>query len=205
MDKYFARKFILRKNPGNFPINEYLTFDSLKQKPHRADGAIIFKRWLQPESLIKMIPPGQDHGFSPGRLTGKVEKDFSVSVAKINKSINIKAYKIKNGLSQSKSLKLFLRGARFIFTHLINLVTINFILKIKKLIFQVLNSIAQEIAPPKDEAICILSAESIDPHNLRLIIHSTHSTWHSCRSTTVRLRFWLICNYTFSSQQHTSN
>ena len=42
MDKYFARKFILRKNPGIFSINEYLTFYSLKQKPHRADGAIIF-------------------------------------------------------------------------------------------------------------------------------------------------------------------
>ena len=39
-------------------------------------GRKFFKRWLQPESLIKMILPGQDRGFSPGRLTGKVEKRF---------------------------------------------------------------------------------------------------------------------------------
>ena len=77
MDKYFARKFILRKNPGIFSINEYLTVALIKTKPHRADGAINFlESWLQPESLIKMILPGKDHGFSPGRLTGKVEKRF---------------------------------------------------------------------------------------------------------------------------------
>ena len=76
IDKYSARKFIFRKIPGISSINEYLTFSFIKRKPHRADGAKIFKRWLQPESLIKMILPGQDHGFSPGRLTGKVEKDF---------------------------------------------------------------------------------------------------------------------------------
>ena len=67
-------------------INAYLTFGIYKRKPHHADGAKIFKRWLQPESLIKMILPGQDHGFSPGRLTGKVEKDFFCKCAtKINK------------------------------------------------------------------------------------------------------------------------
>jgi len=42
-----------------------------------------------------MILPGQDHGFSPGRLTGKVEKDFCKSVAKINKSTIFRLHNIK--------------------------------------------------------------------------------------------------------------
>jgi hypothetical protein len=42
-----------------------------------------------------MILPGQDHGFSPGRLTGKVEKDFCKSIAKIIKSTIFRLYIIK--------------------------------------------------------------------------------------------------------------
>jgi len=51
-----------------------------------------------------MILPGQDHGFSPGRLTGKVEKDFCKSIAKIIKSTIFRLYIIKKEVITGKKL-----------------------------------------------------------------------------------------------------
>ena len=108
MDKYFARKFILRKNPRISTINEYLTVSFYYNKtPSNRWGENFFERWLQPESLTKMIPPGQDHGFSPGRLTGKVEKRLFKSVAKINKSAISGRQKRKKTVNADKKVIKF--------------------------------------------------------------------------------------------------